>query len=955
MTDPDTTAPVTIHPDLATGSLGFTDAALRLAEGGLRVVPMTSQPTSRKPNEPASKNPGGLLGKGWQTKTSTDPEKIREWFDPVDPTQATGASMLAAAASDFYREVPYESMVLGIHTGPNLVVLDIDDWADVPEQYRAELQDAAVPFQSSSSTDPMRGHYLFAPRDGFRYGAGALKAETPGGNSPGEVRHGNSIIVSSPSVHAKANLGRRYEWQRTGTPPVMSEELANWCGRNANSKGASWQEATWLGNDLVFDTASADVVESFMTNCTASNYPEIVSDHVDYMTRLADSEGLHGAFLGPLVDMMKFAAFGFVSAHDAATVSMAKFIELRTDQSRAALGGNVSDEPAATKEFLDLLQWAIGKTVAQVHLDADALEYEAFEQVAQYYVPGLPVPERPEYLPEVIPPNTLKQANRTIFYEGDREPVSSTHASVSAALIKHCVDRMRYCTDMGTWFIYDREEMLWRGGKDQDNVAAAIVAEMLVTRIQPVTEMTFGKAIHQAGLAHDDRESQRLTALVAVTGASMSDTYAVSNDVWAESNTARAGIMAILKTERELHVRSTDFDNQPDRMAVANGVLDLSPLAAPMPAIPILLEDSPEHLITFRSSTVYDPKAKAPEWNKLIESAFDDPLINPFLATWFGLCIDNTKNFGKFLLAHGKSHSGKGMIFGLGSSLVFGNPRKGNSLVASIDKNLIVKSGVDMTGHRRRVIADLRGKAMGYIDESGDGGSIDTDYLKSYCGGMPQQAERKYENPTSVDVPPLVVSSNHEWRLGDVDAGTSNRVISLHFAYGHGAGAPPNRPDDPHLPAKLTAEASGILNWALEGYMRWVQGGRDLIIPASVQAQTDEMNAQASEFGTYLDNALDNTGDPSDSVLFRDIWTGWDNPDHGYKAENLTRGMNVSPKAVRLMRKSIEEHLASWGDKVMITGKNARVQEIVGVKLSEQGQKWVTGNTAWLAGLGGPL
>ena len=952
MTDPDI-APIFIHADLASSSLGFTDAALRLAEGGLRVVPMTSVPTARKPNDPASKNPGGLLGKGWQTKTSTDPTKIHEWFDPVDPTLATGASIMQAAASDFYREVPYDSMVLGIHTGPNLVVLDIDDWVDVPAEYQAELMDAAVPFQSSSSTDPMRGHYLFTPREGYRYGAGALKPTVPGSNSPGEVRHGNSIIVSSPSTHAKANLGRRYQWQRTGTPPVMSEHLAEWCGRNSNSKGSSWQEATWIGNELVFDAASTDAVEQFMASCVASNAPEVVEQHVEYMARLADSEGLHGAFLGPLVDMMKFAAFGFVSAHDAATASMAKFIELRTDQSRAALGGNVTDEAAATREFVELLQWAIGKTVAQVHLDVDALEYEAYEQVSNFYVPGLPLPVRPEYLPEEIPRNTIKQANRTIFYEGEREPVSSTHASVSAALVKHCVDKMRFCTDAGTWFIYDTEEKLWRGGKEQDSVAASIVAHMLVHEIQPVTEVTFGKAIHQAGLAHDDREAQRLSALVTLTGASLSDTYAISNDVWAESNTARTGIMAILKTERDIHVRSSDFDSAKDRLAVANGVLDLSPLGGPVPALPVLLEDAPEHLITFRSSTRYDPKAKAPEWNRLIESAFDDPAINGFLATWFGLCIDGTKNFGKFLLAHGKSHSGKGMIFGLGSSLVFGNPKKGNSLVASLDKNLIVKTGMDMTSHRRRVVADLRGKAMGYIDESGDGGSIDTDYLKSYCGGMPQQAERKYENPTSVDVPPLVVSSNHEWRLGDVDAGTSNRVISLHFAYGHGAGAPPNRPDDPMLPIKLTSEASGILNWALEGYMRWVQGGRELVIPASVQSQTDEMNAQASEFGTYLDNLLEKTELSTDSVLMRDIWIGWDNPDHGYKAENLTRGMNVSPKAVRLMRKSIDEHLASWGDKVIMTGKAARTQEVVGVKLTEQGQKWVTGQHAWVAGLGG--
>lgn len=914
---------------------------------------MTSVPTARKPDEPASKNPGGLLGKGWQNKTSADPDKIREWFEPRSTSSATGASMAAAAASDFYRDVPFDSMVLGIHTGENLVVLDVDDWEHVPVEYRVELQGAGVPFQSSSSTDPNRGHYLFAPREGYRYGAGALAPAEPGGQSPGEVRHGNSIIVSAPSKHAKVHLGRRYEWQRTGTPPVMSEALAEWCGRNKNSKGASWQESTWIGNELVFDAASGDQIDAFMGQCTAAAYPKVAEDHVAYMANLADAEGLHVAFLGPLVDLMKFAAFGVVSGSDAATMAMNTFVTLRTDASRAALGGNVTSEDAATREFMDLLQWGIGKTIAQLHLDADALQYEAFEQVQRHYVPALEVPERPEYLPPA-PLAPIKQVQRSIFYEGEREPVPSSHAAVSAAMIKHVENRMRWCTDLGVWYIYDDSECLWRGGKDQENQAASIVSEMLVNVVQPVTEMTFGKAIHQAELNKDDREAQRLTALVMATpGASMSDRYAVGNDVWAESSTARAGILTVLRSERELHVRSADFDSQADRMAVGNGVLDLSPLGANPPKLPILLDDAPEHLITFRSSTAYKPTATAPEWNKLIESAFDDPAINGFIAMWFGLCIDRTKNYGKFLLAWGKSHSGKGMIFGLGSSLVFGNPKAGNSLVASVDKNLIVKNGVDMSNHRRRVVADLRGKAMGYIDESGDGGSIDTDYLKSYCGGMPMQAERKYENASAVDVPPLVVSSNHEWRLGDVDAGTSNRVLSLHFAYGHGAGAPANRPDDPLLPQKITAEASGILNWALVGYMHWLSVNRELVVPVSVQRATNEMNAGASEFGTYLDMALIKTGNPDDSVLFKDLWEGWNHNEHGYKASNLARGTNVSPKAVRMMRKSIEEHMASWGTTVVVATKAARIAQIHGVKLSEQGVQFVSGQANWLNRLNG--
>lgn len=936
--------PVTISPELQTEGLTLADAARALAYGGLRVVPMTTKPTAAKPNEPANKNPGGLLGKGWQNKTSRDPDKVTQWFTQPEPTNSTTfADIESAASSDFYRDIPFDSMVLGIHTGADLVVLDIDDWKHVPEKYRNALLDPAVPFQSSSSTDPNRGHYLFTPRPGYRYGAGSLKGDSTE-SSPGEVRHGNSIIVSAPSAHQKAAFGRRYQWQRTGTPPIMPEDLAEWAGRNPADKGSSWQEATWLGNDLLFDAATGPQVDAFIKKCTFSAYPQVTGLHLDWMADLSENS-LHSAFLGPLVDLMKFAAFGVITGEEAARQAMEMFVDKRTDPSRGDLGGNVMDTAGATKEFADLLHWAIGKTLAQLHTDTEALQYECFEQVQKFYVHDAPVPARPDNVEEK-PLKLPKTTTQSIFYDGDREGVRATHAAISAAMVKHLVDKVRYCTDTGTFYVYDAEKRLWKGGREMESAVKALIAHLLENVIQPTTEMTFAKAIHQATLEKNEREAERLTALVVGTTVTLSDFYSVGNDVWAESMTARDGIMKALLSESELHVTLAEFDNQPDRLAVNNGILDLSPLA--VGALPVLLEDGPEHLITFRSSTDYEPTATAPNWNKLIESAFDDPAINPFLAVWFGLCIDGTKNFGKFLLAYGKSHSGKGMIFGLGSALVFGNPQTGQSLVGAVDKNLIVKTGMDMSAHRRRVIAELRGKAMAYMDESGDGGSVDTDQLKSYTGGMPQQAERKFENQTMVDVPPLVVSSNHEWRLGDVDAGTGNRVISLYFAYGHGAGAAPDKPDDPDLPDKLRAEASGILNWALWGYMMWVSGGRKLSIPASIQTATDEMNAGASEFGTYLDQALDYTGDLVDAVPFKDLWVGWDNQDHGYKVTNMSRGAAglVSPRASRVMRKSIEEHLAGKAG-VLVTDKKAKLQYVYGVKLSDLGTQYVSGVESW--------
>jgi putative DNA primase/helicase len=47
---------------------------------------------------------------------------------------------------------------------------------------------------------------------------------------------------------------------------------------------------------------------------------------------------------------------------------------------------------------------------------------------------------------------------------------------------------------------------------------------------------------------------------------------------------------------------------------------------------------------------------------------------------------------------------------------------------------------------------------------------------------------------------------------------------------------------DKHLVEKLRGEASGILNWLLEGFERWSEKG--LIAPATVTSATDEYRTE---------------------------------------------------------------------------------------------------------------
>lgn len=171
------------------------EAALAYAEAGWFVLP--TSPTEIK-------NPGSLVGPGWQTKSSRDGTQIERWW----------------------RSNPRAGIAL--HSGRSGAVvfdLDVDSLDVVPEQYRAALRTAQV--QHTRSGD--RGHYVFAVADGesFGNGAGAFRGF-------GEVRGKNGVIIAAPTPHPARD--GHYRWERGGPVPPLPIALRE-CLRASDAHG----------------------------------------------------------------------------------------------------------------------------------------------------------------------------------------------------------------------------------------------------------------------------------------------------------------------------------------------------------------------------------------------------------------------------------------------------------------------------------------------------------------------------------------------------------------------------------------------------------------------------------------------------------------------------------------------------------------------------------------------
>ncbi|WP_084866035.1 bifunctional DNA primase/polymerase [Prescottella equi] len=186
------------------------DAALAYAEAGWFVLPVM----------PGTKNPGSVVGNGWPSQSTHDPNQIREWWS----------------------ENPDYGIAL--HSGRSGAVvfdLDTDELAALPRNLREALQHGK--FQSTRCGTGDREHYAFAVPPGESYGnsAGAFAAFD-------DVRGKNGVIVTAPTPHVDAEThGGGYLWGDSGVVPDLPDALRA-CLRSAPEREAEPMTEADLGD-----------------------------------------------------------------------------------------------------------------------------------------------------------------------------------------------------------------------------------------------------------------------------------------------------------------------------------------------------------------------------------------------------------------------------------------------------------------------------------------------------------------------------------------------------------------------------------------------------------------------------------------------------------------------------------------------------------------------------------
>jgi putative DNA primase/helicase len=260
-----------------------------------------------------------------------------------------------------------------------------------------------------------------------------------------------------------------------------------------------------------------------------------------------------------------------------------------------------------------------------------------------------------------------------------------------------------------------------------------------------------------------------------------------------------------------------------------------------------------EDYITQSAPVNYDPDARCPRFIQFLgetfvgdtsESMLDQVTgserneVIDYMQKTLGYCLTGRTGEQCLFFAHGTGANGKTTLINVMLSLL----GQDYSLQTPMD-TLMVKSGGNSSSNHLARLQNIRFVAATEIE---DGSKMSESLIKQMTGGDRIAARFLYKE--FVEFTPkfkLFIAGNHKPRIKGTDEGIWRRIHLVPFEITIAADK-----RDSALPEKLRAELSGILNWLIEGCIKWQQ--ERLTIPMVMQCAIQEYREEMDTLGLWI-------------------------------------------------------------------------------------------------------
>lgn len=414
-------------------------------------------------------------------------------------------------------------------------------------------------------------------------------------------------------------------------------------------------------------------------------------------------------------------------------------------------------------------------------------------------------------------------------------------------------DEMRFVLGR-SWFvwngrIWDQERGEIAAFKMAGNLQKLIEDEAAAASARPVPQAQIDALVAEKNMAPDDAErSIKAARKKAVM------TFA--------KGCGNAGRMDnALKVARGfLPAAVADFDAQPWRITVQNGELDLLALAAERPEA----EDDDERderwraaLMPFRRETFatrmggahFRPGEDCPIWKDFMVKAIPDPVMRSYAQRLAGYLLSGVNDAQACVVLLGGGGNGKSTW-----ANAMGRVLGGYAATCPIEMFLEAKNVNAAAASPQEAV--LPGARAYFASEPENNATLSTSRVKGMTGGEKRQSRALRMDPfewVPNGVP--VLSFNRLPRITDESEGMWRRLMFLPWDVFLPGLPPEDRRSPAEMDVALTAEASGILNWMIEGWIAFRSIG--LAPPPEVLELKRARRALSDPVGEFLGECVE--------------------------------------------------------------------------------------------------
>ena len=297
-----------------------------------------------------------------------------------------------------------------------------------------------------------------------------------------------------------------------------------------------------------------------------------------------------------------------------------------------------------------------------------------------------------------------------------------------------------------------------------------------------------------------------------------------------------------------VRVLGTEFDADPYKLLVGNGVVDLKTGE--------LLPNRREYLITKGTTIDYAPDDGCPQWTAFLNwaSRGDDQLVD-YIQRMFGEILIGHNNGQRVYFLYGPGGNGKTQLIEVMGGVV------GDYYTVALPDLLTAQAAATHTEGE----ANLAGARMVAISETRKGQVLDESRVNRLSGEKTQRASRKgekaFEFPTTFT---MVIYGNIRPTIPFTE-GVARRMKVIRM---DAKVDPAKRVDDlsGHL---LREEGPAILAWAVRGAVR-VASGERVGDPPVVTEAVQEWKRENNPFGEFAEERLE--VDPNGRITNAELW-----------------------------------------------------------------------------------